>query len=333
MSKRKYQYNEPKNTREHIEAIYEEINFSERGKRNYTQDFTIKDLLTRILSTLREEIYKKNSKKEDERYALSASKTILVLVGITLIFCGKADNDLNWISNNWLAIKLWGIALTSLFIGISLEDIDFFKRIWSFGVTKVISTLAVSGLFIFCTGKASSLINGVFHVDASALPYTRTFVSGFMFFEYISPLIVVVILIIVVFYVLSFISWISQEGDKDYFNFPYFPTLFTLASVVLLVVTINFMRDNFTDFELPVKIYKLGHALDFNEKYTCSNIPEGYTVLFLGDRQDRVLVDYGSPGSTDMDKIIGGRGSFVTMNDYKILPCDDSKQTTYPLNP
>lgn len=64
MSKRKYQYNEPKNTREHIEAIYEEINFLERGKRNYTQDFTIKDLLTRILSTLREEIYKENSKKK-----------------------------------------------------------------------------------------------------------------------------------------------------------------------------------------------------------------------------------------------------------------------------
>lgn len=93
------------------------------------------------------------------------------------------------------------------------------------------------------------------------------------------------------------------------------------------------MRDNFNDSELPVKIYKLGHALDFNEKYTCSNISEGYTVLFLGDRQDRVLIDYSSPGSTDMDKIIGGQGSFVIMNNYKILPCDASKQTTYPLNP
>lgn len=59
MNERKYRYKKAKNTKEHIEAIYEDLTYS--SKENYYTNKTLKDYLSDILSIL------KSNEKADEQ--------------------------------------------------------------------------------------------------------------------------------------------------------------------------------------------------------------------------------------------------------------------------
>lgn len=320
----KYQFNNPKTTKEYIEAIYEEINFTEKGRKNFNYQITMKDLLISILEILQKSNYSDEIKEEDERISKSYSKYVLLFIGVCCLSNGGRKTNIQWINDHHVAVQMWGVALMSIFVGISLENINFFDKIWSFGWTKIISSVAVSSLFIFCTGKASSLINKIFYVDASLLPYTRTFVSGFLFFEYSCPLIIFVLITICLFYALSIFSWLIYESDKDFYNFPYQSFWFIFSSLILIIFCSNYLNNNFKSYEIERKIYELGHALDFNESYSCSNIPQGFSVIFLGSRQDRVLVDYRAPSNTDFSHIIEKENGFGGLGHYEIKSCNDS---------
>lgn len=55
MNERKYRYKKAKNTKEYIEAIYEDLTYS--SKENYYTNKTIKDYLSDILSIFRKAIW------------------------------------------------------------------------------------------------------------------------------------------------------------------------------------------------------------------------------------------------------------------------------------
>lgn len=191
MNERKYRYEKAKNTKEHIEAIYEDLTYS--SKENYYTNKTLKDYLSDILSILKSNEKADELKKRRGEFSINSSLILLALISFCMICSAREGNEWSWFSNYQYLVKLFGIILSFIYIGISIERTSFFKTVWKFGFIKFIISIAISALIIFCTSKASEFINIVFHVDASVFPYTRAYMTGLLVFQYTSPFFIIII--------------------------------------------------------------------------------------------------------------------------------------------
>lgn len=325
MSERKYQFHNPSTPDEHLEAIYEEMSLSPNEKdRRPTQ--TLKDHVVELLKHAKAVESKRESADSYRSYSINWALGALALLACLFLWHGltKADND-NWLSQHHFAIRLWGIAFAAVFLGVSIERSAFFKSLWQFGFTKIVASIALSSLIIFSTGKASSLINVVFPVDASALPLTRTILTGLLAFQYLTPLLGIVALF-AVFHAVNAAGWIRAKWSRKntYDNPPLQSVAFLLLSIAVLLFATRWVHDDFSDEAWPEKIYRLAHTLDFNSKYECKNLPKGLSVVFLGPNQARVLVDTRSAQTNDLESFIDRKLSskIEVSKQFYVLPCE-----------
>ncbi|PKV46378.1 hypothetical protein CLU92_3785 [Janthinobacterium sp. 61] len=325
MSERKYRFHRPNNPDQHLEAIYEELSLSpHEHDRRPTQ--TLKDHVVALLKHAREIESKRESKDLDRSYSINWALGALAFLACLFLWHGltKAD-DTDWLYQHHFAIRLWGIAFAAVFLGVSIERSSFFKSLWLFGFTKIVASIALSSLIIFSTGKASSLINAVFPVDASALPLTRAIVAGLLAFQYLTPLLGVVALF-AVFHALNAAGWITAKWSRKntYESPPFQSVAFLLLSIVVLLFTTRWVNDDFSEVAWPAKIYRLAHALDFNSKYECKNLRKGLSVVFLGPDQARVLVDTRAAKTDDLESFVDQKLSsqIEVTKQFYVLPCD-----------
>ncbi|WP_429157924.1 hypothetical protein [Aeromonas veronii] len=286
----KYKYKKPSSPDEYIEAIYEELSEMEVKTRNKK---TIKHYVYEILERQRESDFDKKRKSEQNDYNISWSLGFLAVIALILIFNGsKESSEFNWLQQNGFTLKVWGLALAILYIGVSIEKFSIFKHIWQFSFTKFIASIAISGLIVFSTGKAAGEINSVFGVDASAFPFTLTFTSGLVFFHYIIPFFVLVGIIATMF-AFNALGWIrSKFSENNNYELPpihsfFFPTLATIVLVTLW----GWSKNDLSEEMLPSEIYKLAHMLDFNSKNECANLKQGVPFVYLGPNQTTILAD------------------------------------------
>jgi hypothetical protein len=187
-----------------------------------------------------------------------------------------------------------------------------------------VAWVAFSALLVFCTGKASAMINAIFAVDASALPFTRAIVTGLLIFQYVYPLLIIVVVAVVAHLVYT-ADWVHHTLLKKdrYEAIPWRSTLFLLLGTSTLVFSARWVNRDFAEVRWPKKIYRLAHVVDFNSSYTCTNLPKGMSVLFLGPQQDRVLVDLGRPQTNELEAFINGEISEnVALPDhFPVVPC------------
>lgn len=324
MSERKYRFRKPSTPDQHLEAIYEEMSLSPvENDRRPTQ--TLKDHVVALFGHAKEVESKRLSVDSYESYSINWALGALAVLACLFLWVSitKADKG-DWLYQHHFALRLWGMAFAAVFLGVSIERNSFFKRLWLFGFTKIVASVAVSALIIFSTGKASSLMNAVFPVDASALPLTRAIVTGLLAFHYLTPLLGVVVLF-AIFHALNAADWISLKwSSKDTYKSPPLQSAaFLILSIVVLSFVTRWVYDDFSESAWPAKIYRLAHVLEFNSKYECKNLRKGLSVVFIGQDQARVLVDTQAVKTDDLESFVDRRLSsqIEVSKQFYVLPC------------
>ncbi|MFA5563234.1 MAG: hypothetical protein WDA32_03490 [Candidatus Caldatribacteriota bacterium] len=285
-----FKFKKPSSKDEYLAALYEEISENEKSS---IGDRTLKTYVYEILERLRKADLKYERESEQTNLHLSWSLGVLAFVALVLIINGSREShDFNWLQQNSFTIKIWGISLATLYIGVSIEKFSIFRNLWQFGFTKLVASIAVSGLIIFSTGKAAGAINSVFGVDASAFPFTLTFTSSLFFFHYVLPFLTLVG-IVAIFFAFDAIGYIKSKfsNDMSYELPPVHSFIFPILATTLLVIFWGWSKSDLSEGVLPSKIYKLAHMLDFNSKNECANIRKGVPVVYLGPSQSTVLAD------------------------------------------
>jgi hypothetical protein len=197
--------------------------------------------------------------------------------------------------------------------------------LWGFGFTKLVASIAVSALLIFSTGKASSLINSVFGVDASVFPFTRAFIAGMLAFQYSSPLLIVVGFF-AVFHAFDVAGYIKSKFSADYvYDFPPWQSIvFLVLAIIVLFASWRWINRDFSEAAFPAKIYRLAHVLDFNSRHSCVNIKEGVSVVFVGSDQSKVLVDMSGVQTEDVESFVNTNisSNVAIPRSFFFLPCN-----------
>ena len=324
MGYRKFEHEKPKDTNERIEAIYEELCIA-RDSDTYSLS-TLKDYVNEVLKLLRKVEMGPKDKEHAEESSLSIAIGLLAFLSFILLTIGWGKSpNIDLINDLRFPISLWGIAFAAVFIGVSIERSPLCKRLWSFGFTKLVVSLALSALFVFCSGKASSLINSVFGVDASAFPLTRAYLTGLIAFQYSTPLLIIVA-IFATFHALVVIAHIKSE-TQDFYGTPWLSFAFLIFSIVVMCFSWQWMRKYFSEPELPKKTYKLARILDFNNRNSCKDLPDGLNVVFLGSNSSRVLVDPNHVEVNTIESFLGNSGDndITVPKEFFVLPCEPGK--------
>lgn len=323
MEDRKYKMRSPRGQEEHLEAIYEELTRSPQ-ENVFRNTRTVKDQLAAILDHVQNVERQRKNEKQQESYAVTWAMGILGIASIIFLINGLSDpGDWNWLNEHRFAIRLWGIGLAAVFVGVSIERSSFIKSLWAFGFTKLIASVAVSALVVFSTGKASSLINAVFSLDASAFPLTRAIVAALLVFQYSYPLLTVVALF-AFFHTFHLVGWISDKflGKDSYTAPPVHSFVFPILALLLLLFSTKWVNTDFSDDVWPAKVYRLAHLLDFNSKYGCANLPKDVSVIFIGPEQANVLVDTNKVQTDNMESFVDGQASQISIpKKFDRLPC------------
>lgn len=329
MSERKYRFHKPIGPREILEAIHEECTQSPQ-QNGFRPTDTIKDHLVALLHQANSIERSRKDERETAANNIDWALGFLGVLSIAFLANGAAgSNEWTWLDNNRFAIWLWGIAFAAVFLGVSIERSSLFKVLWKFGFTKLVASLALSALVVFSTGKASSILNGVFPVDAAALPLTRAIIAGLLVFQYSYPLLIIV----AIFAMLHGLNaagwakkWISEQNT--YQSPPLQSIAFLLLAGVILVFSWKWVETDFSNDVWPKKAYRLAHVLDFNKQHACRNLRKNLSVVFLGPDQARVLIDVNSAQTDDIESFVDARKSMdVSIPDrFYVLSCDVGPQ-------
>lgn len=323
----RFKYKRPQTSEERIEAIYEALSDSPQKESAGIYRPTLKDSIAELLERARKwEIERAVAAKRitnEQNWALGG------LAFLALVFLTNgwgSSRDFEWLNENRFAIRLWGSAFAAVYIGVSIERTSFFRSLWSFGFTKLAASIAFSALLVFSTGKASSLINNVYGVDAAALPFTRAFMAGFVAFNYLS-VVLIVVAILALLQAVNVIGAVQSWWNKEvYVKAPWGPIIFILIAIFFLFASFKWLNTDFTDDALPAKAYRLAHVLDFNAKHHCINLPQGAAVVFIGPEQDRVLVDANPITTRNIESFVNRQLSddvpLSLSKQFYLLPCE-----------
>lgn len=279
------------NIDDQISSICNELTSSDINEQ-YNRKRTLKSHIHNISKKINEHISHQEQLKSIEQYNISWALGILSFVAICLLTnSSQTDPDINWIRENQLPLKLWGVALAAIYIGASLERSSLIKSLWGFSTTKIIVSIAFSGVVVYSTGKAAGSINSIFGVDAAAFPVTFTFTTAIITFHIIAPFLFFISLGAIL-HLINAIEWIRSKWKGETYNLPpYHSFVFPILGCILMYNGWSWSSNELSEESLPGKVYMMAHALDFNSNHECSELKEGVPVVFLGPAQNAILAD------------------------------------------
>lgn len=273
-----------------LEGIHRELSGSERdlsGERHKSLKYHVRDINQR----LGEWLIAHRCQQEKQSYDLSWALGLIGFVGVMLAITRSAGSDIDWVREHTLAFRLWGVTLCTIFLGVSLERLALVRSLWSFTATKFLVSVILSGLVFYARGRAAGFINGVFHIDASALPITLVLTTGLMVFKLLVPFVLAVAIILFLVHSLNGIGWFKNKlTGEDAGLPPLYSFLAIFVSGVILFFGWNWSSGQLGDSRVPEKVYLMAHALDFNQLHECANVHAEQPVVFLGNAQESVLV-------------------------------------------
>jgi hypothetical protein len=311
----KYLYREPRRSREHLEAISFELRGTAKNGKSRGPRSTIQDHLAEIVSLAREAaLERKWAPMKVKMAETSALYALAIICGfITWYGSGHAASGWDWLDAHRFALKTWGVALSAVFVGIHVERTGLASVVWRYSVTKFLASIGLSALVIYSAGRAASVVNGVFGIDAGALPYTRTLLTGWIAFTHLAwPLMLIVGLIWAwhLFIVLAYFWYRARPSDDA--SSPTF-SWHSLGVVIMTAVVFGnisvWLFRTLDDTQLPTKVYQLARILDFNGKHTCTNLPPRASVVFIGPDQNKVLIDSNSQATPGLEEFFGREAS------------------------
>lgn len=279
-----------KKIEQHLESIHQELRGSEQDLSRERQK-SLKYYIRDIHQRLGEWLILQGYEKDKRRYELSWALGLIGVVGVLLAITRSANSDMDWVREHTLAFRLWAVVFCTIFVGVSMERSAVVRSLWSFASTKFLVSIILSGVVLYARGKAASNINGVFHVDASALPITLVFTTALLVLKLLVPFILTVALMLSMVHALIGAGWLKGKLDgKAADQPPLYSLLSVLVSSVILYFGFSWSSDQIADSRVPEKIYLMAHALDFNYSHECANVAANRPVVFLGNAQESVLV-------------------------------------------
>ncbi|WP_445359522.1 hypothetical protein [Microbulbifer sp. ANSA005] len=112
-----------------VSAIYDELKDTEtyhRGKNERSLKSHVRNISMNISEHLAEQKQESFNKNHSTNWALG----ILSFIAICLLANSAQENpDYDWIENNKLALKIWGVSLAAIYIGASLDALIIFQII------------------------------------------------------------------------------------------------------------------------------------------------------------------------------------------------------------
>ncbi|MGG6193507.1 hypothetical protein ACQV2B_05330 [Pantoea allii] len=285
---------------------------------------SIKQLLRGIYQSVS---YLENKHKEEEydkKWGIDGTINSLAIVAFFMfLFATGHKSDSDFVEGLKFPSYILSVLFSVIWIGVQLERITFFRELWAFNFTKLVVSISITGLIVFCSSIASSLINSVFGVDPSLFPFSRSFLTALVFFKYMSPLVIVLVLTSF-FHLIPIYAYLKGLREDGPVNFPFNSVCFIFFTIVFGSFTWKWLENNFNDSVMNDKVYLLARFLDFNDNNACHNLKERKVgVLFLGQNQNQVLVDYNNLiNSSNLEFFVEGKFHGVFQrSDFKILPC------------
>ncbi|KIH80556.1 hypothetical protein [Pseudomonas batumici] len=279
-----------KEIEQQLERIHHELSGSERdlfSKSPRSLKYYVQDIQRRLSDWLSE----RRDQQDKQRHDLLRAMVVIGVIGVVLAIARSAASDMAWVREHTLAFRLWGVSLCLIFVGVLVERSSVVRSLWSFAVTKFLLSLILSGVVFYARGRAAGYINGVFHVDASALPITLVLTTGLVLFKLLVPFALTIAALILALHALLIISWVKHyRVGKTSGDFPWFSMLCSAVAGVILFFGWSWPSDQLSDTRIPEKVYLIAEALDFNQRHECANVDPERPVVFLGAGQESVLV-------------------------------------------
>jgi hypothetical protein len=147
--------------------------------------------------------------QQQQAFALGTFAGISLL--LTFLGADPRPSDFALLDESRFFLRMLGIGLAAVFVGVTLERTEAFGLVWRYAIAKILASLALSALVIYSAGHASAIINGVFGVDAAALPYARALLTGWIAFAHVAKPAMVLVGCFAAMHLL-FVLWMEQRG-------------------------------------------------------------------------------------------------------------------------
>ncbi|WP_407289506.1 hypothetical protein ACHQJC_17215 [Raoultella planticola] len=280
----------------------------------------IQDIADAIIYLKQEKQYSGEKKEWGIINSLNGLAVLAILIFILSI---NRSGDSEYIGKWKFYAYIVSVSFTTIWIGVNIERIFLVRELWKFGITKVMVSLAFTALLIFSTAIASSTINNIFGIDSSYFPFTRGFLTAYVFFTHASQLVYLLLFTALLNFLpigLYFKEWWGGNSDE---KFPWGSLCFIVLTLVFTYFSIRWVGDNFNEGILNEKVYILAHQLDFNDNNLCINLRDkNASVIFLGAEQKQVLVDFNNVKLGSISRFVeGGRSFNLEMKDLQVMSC------------
>lgn len=220
--------------------------------------------------------------KVEHSYRLGVIGTLGLFLGLVIPILINEDSA-DWLKLFQMPIFWSGIAFFLVFICLSIESA--LKKYWKYSTLKVFVAFVISIAVFIASSLADADINGVFGIDSSGLSYTFSIFTMVHLFVMLKPIFAFITILGSVLLIKRTYDALRYDGSG------YLAYLFALGGVLGGGYPWYVIESYLNEDEMSMKIYKVAHMVDFKRKYSCSNIPKGKAVVFIGASQNRVLVD------------------------------------------
>lgn len=224
-----------------------------------------------------------NVNKFDSYFIILSSISLFLIISYYINI-----NDTNFWGRNYF---FWGsiggkITLSILFLNY-VYRFEFVKYFYELKFTKFISGLIFSAIILYSNSKASSSINEIFNVSATNFPYSLSFSTVFYSINYIANILSTTSLILAILLVLLEINQYFEKKEFHFNKDKWAIFVFFLFSIFSL----GLQHREFSNDAIRYKAYQLALSMDFNKKYSCENIPAGFSVAYIGSSQQKVIIN------------------------------------------
>ncbi|QOW52329.1 MULTISPECIES: hypothetical protein [Acinetobacter] len=219
--------------------------------------------------------------------------TILIF---TIFFTDKKDPT----SYQYISSMIGMIIVFILLVFNSIKAIPPLELFLKIPLTKFILTFFFSGYIFYSLAEVSIIINTMFKVSSSNFKVSSSFGTFFYFLNHLVVIFfwysnIIILALILLYLQESYIPEKNEFGEKkkeSYWHFTWgekcwYIIVFIAFSIILYHCKNIVLQED----ALKYKIFRLALQYDFDGKHLCSNIEPNYSILYIGNQQNRVLVN------------------------------------------
>lgn len=300
---------------EHQDILSKELTLTKNQNSRYYPSLTLKDYLDHILSEMRKNVRNKKDEKSLEKTSENIALGIYAVGLIIFAFNIFTKND-DIFGINISVIRFYWWIFAGIYLLICIERSQFFVALWKHSATKYIAGLIFSVLILCSFSTASAELNSIFHVDPSVFPLTRSFITGLIVLNSLTPVLILLGVICVSHMIVLFAYFQSKAEKVDHLK-AFLSSAYLLIAIFFSVYTTKLNHKISQNIDLLT--YRSAHLLDFNKSNPCKNLDEQKSVIFIGALQNRILIDEVKNYSDGfLESLLSGSGlSFSIFSDER----------------